>query len=219
MGVSIGSKAGSTGTLGAFVRVGREVGLLSNRHVLDPAFAGTKGLSIVQPGGADGGSEEIATFRSSHPISFTDPNKADAAVAVLDAGVNYDATQLRGYGALDPVPADPVAYHLVGKVGRTSGLTTGFIRSVELDGVEVDYGSNRIAIFNDQVEIVGHYFKRPFAEIGDSGSLIFDLNDRRPVALHFAAGEPEGPQAPSVAYATPIGEVLRLLEADFVVAK
>lgn len=64
------------------------------------------------------------------------------------------------------------------KSGRTTGLTTGTVRQVDVT-VRVSYGAGRVATFVDQL------MAGPMSRGGDSGSAVLDP-DRRLVGLLFA---------------------------------
>jgi hypothetical protein len=76
----------------------------------------------------------------------------------------------------------------VTKSGRTTGVTTGRITAIRVDGVTVNYGTLQnpvIGTFDNCVQIMGTT-GRPFSDRGDSGSVILDASSGRPVALLFA---------------------------------
>jgi hypothetical protein len=75
------------------------------------------------------------------------------------------------------------------KSGRTTGVTTGTITAIKVNGVRVNYADRgqppKIATFNNCVEIVGDN-GIPFSNPGDSGSVILEASTGKPVALLFA---------------------------------
>jgi hypothetical protein len=74
------------------------------------------------------------------------------------------------------------------KVGRTTGITTGYITSTNGSGVQVNYGtpqSPRMAVYSNVITIVGEN-GQPFSLPGDSGSVILEADSGQPVALLFA---------------------------------
>jgi hypothetical protein len=76
---------------------------------------------------------------------------------------------------------------IVGKTGRTTGLTVGRITAVRV-AVNVNYGGGLIAHLVDQVSIQS-VSATPFSAGGDSGSSIWTCNAvRNPVSLLFAGG-------------------------------
>ena len=70
----------------------------------------------------------------------------------------------------------------VEKVGRTTGLTTGYIAAINVT-IKVQY-TNFVATFVDQIEVKGNFIKA-----GDSGSMmVTDDTHHYPVGLNFAGG-------------------------------
>ena len=107
------------------------------------------------------------------------------------------------------IPSNLLATDRVGcriqKSGRTTGLTTGSIVTVDVT-VLVNYGDGRLARFVDQF-LVG---PGPFSGAGDSGSVIFrDGPSPRAVGLLFAA-------SPWYTIANPIAAVLESVRASMV---
>jgi hypothetical protein len=98
---------------------------------------------------------------------------------------------------------------VVRKRGRTTGLTTGRITSVDTT-VLMDYRDGLgVRVLRDQVRIeaVGGGL---MGDYGDSGSAVVDP-DNRVVGL-YVAGNPSG----TVAFASPIGKVLDELDVDLI---
>src|SRR3954454_2964111 len=54
-GISVAQPAVTAGTLGGFVRVGGQLAIVSNTHVLAASDAAAIGDAVLQPGPADGG--------------------------------------------------------------------------------------------------------------------------------------------------------------------
>lgn len=132
-----------------------------------------------------------------------EPNPIDAAVAVstpAELGVSTPQGEFgsnSGYGTprstLHPAYGDPELLgdeelvQLLGvavqKYGRTTGLTTGTIDTVNASvNVCQDSACATVAMFTDQLIVTA---AAPFSAGGDSGSLVVD-NQRRPVGLLFA---------------------------------
>jgi hypothetical protein len=204
-GCSLGLPAAGTGTLGGFVRSEEgALSILSNNHVLADEDRAPLGAPILQPGPVDGGREpedEVARLACPVPISWSEGNRVDAAIATVGAGIECDTAALRGLGRLAGV-ADPDAdVDLVEKLGRTTGRTRGQVTAVEVDNVVVAYDGGNVR-FDGQIEIHGVQH-RHFSTAGDSGSLIVTSPDRLAYALLFA-----GSDAADVTYANPIGTVL-----------
>lgn len=217
-GVSVGHVNVTAGTLGS-----RAIGLtapwtnrhliLSNNHVLADVNAGAVGDSIIQPGDLDGGAhpaDQIAVLARWVPIAF------GGAANFVDAAIGWAWHQrIRGelYYLSGGAPAyystgtEPLAASLgliVGKSGRTTGLTQGRVTQIGVS-VNVNYAGRGVALFRDQIAIES-VNTRPFAAGGDSGSLIWHWADGvRPVGLLFAGGG-------GVTFANPIAPVLAALD-------
>lgn len=208
-GVSIGHVDVTAGTLGCLVDLGDGAPhLLSNNHVLADSGAATLGDPILQPGPADGGDPDdpIAELTSFVPIAFDGaPNAVDAAVARV-----LDPTDVRpeilDVGLPVPPPVDAALYQSVLKHGRTTAHTVGVVVDLAAD-IQVRFGT-RTALFRDQLAVVG-IGASPFSDGGDSGSLIVDAVDLRPVALLFAGGG-------GTTFGNPIAPVLEAFGATIV---
>src|SRR5215204_3502489 len=115
-------------------------------------------------------------------------NRFDAAIAqVSDLGA-IKRGNILGIGNFATQIAAPQPGMRVTKSGRTTGVTTGVVTAVNVNNVQVNYGTQsnpRIASFNETVQIVGDD-GRPFSAPGDSGSVILDRGSKKPVALLFA---------------------------------
>jgi hypothetical protein len=201
-GVSIAPlNANYVGTLGCFVRGvasgAEQIYALSNNHVLADVNSLPIGTAIVQPGAETGPTtpaDAFAALSSFIPVQFPTSRSArvvnhfDAAIArVTDAGLIRTAAMF-GIGNYTPNRAAPVPGTSVTKSGRTTGVTTGVITAIHVNGVQINYGTQagpRIAVFDDVIEITGTA-GRPFSLPGDSGSVILESNSGRPVALLFA---------------------------------
>jgi hypothetical protein len=216
-GVSVGHVSITAGTLGS-----RAIGLtapwnnrhliLSNNHVLANSNAARVGDSILQPGPADGGrhpGDQIAVLARWVPINF------GGAANVVDAAFGW-AWHERIRGEQYYISGGRAAYYrtgtaplaaslglIVGKSGRTTGLTQGRVTQIGVS-VNVNYGAGRVALFRNQIAIQS-VNANPFSAGGDSGSLIWHwANGVRPVGLLFAGGG-------GTTFANPIGSVLAAL--------
>jgi hypothetical protein len=217
IGSSIGHFKITAGTLGAFVR-SRDDGsvlILSNNHVLANEGKAKKGDHILQPGDFDGGddpAQKVGELLRFARLRRAEANLVDGAVATIDGGIEFDHRTLTGLGKLagpgDPVLADD---DQVGKVGRTTGTTSGRVSAFEMDNVVVEYDLG-VLRFDSQVEIES-VDSGPFSQGGDSGSLIVDA-DRRAVALLFAGSDQGGSNGQGLTYANAIRSVLDALKVD-----
>ncbi|MGY1770647.1 hypothetical protein [Blastococcus sp. SYSU D00813] len=210
-GLSVAHPSVTAGTLGGFVLAGGRPAVLSNNHVLAAGDAAVEGDAVLQPGPADGGApgDRVATLAAFARFGGG-PNLVDAAVAVLDDGVEVDTAGRPGgplgaeVAGADDVDPDEV----VEKVGRTTGHTRGRVTAVEVDGVAVQY-DDAVHTFDGQVEIEGLH--GAFSAGGDSGLVIWRSSDRAPLALLFAGSEVGGAQGGGVTYASPLATVLDVL--------
>lgn len=225
IGSSIGHHAVTAGTLGAFVRRGRQLCVLSNNHVLADEGRARKGDRVLQRAWFDGGSPKTESVgRVSQWVTLRPraANLVDAALATIDAGIESDPGRLRALvGGRDRrlagagpefVDVGTVVY----KVGRTSGATKGRVTAFDLDNVVVNFDVGNLR-FDNQIEIEGSG-TAAFSDGGDSGSLIVTpagarRHDMVAVALLFAGSESGGANDRGLTYANPIHEVLRLLNA------
>ena len=222
-GLSVAHPDVTAGTLGGFVRLGGELAILSNNHVLAASGTARIGDAVVQPGPADGGTpaDRVATLSVFEGLTAARANLVDAAVATLDPGVDAEPGDLVGGPLAGPVPGilDIEPDDLVEKVGRTTGHTHGRITAVEVDGVAVEYDAlsspRGIYRFDDQIEIAGR--AGAFSQGGDSGSVIWRTRDRAPLCLLFAGSSTGGDGGAGVTFASPLSTVLAVLGAQWVV--
>ncbi len=207
----------TAGTLGGFVRTASGLAILSNNHVLAASNAASPGDAVLQPGPADGGDagDRVATLSAFEPMVAGRANLVDAAVAVLDEGVDASPGDVPGGPLPGPVPPslDVDPDEAVEKIGRTTGHTAGRITAVEVDGVAVQY-DDAVYRFDDQIEIEGR--SGAFSAGGDSGSVIWRSRDRAPVALLFAGSETGGAAGTGVTFANPLATVLSALGVEWI---
>lgn len=201
-GYSVGHFKITAGTIGCFCTGNQaprnaRMMALSNNHVLANVNAGVYGDCVVQPGPYDGGKcppDQIAILERYVPINFAAgaSNSVDCATAWcwhdrVRRDLAYQNGSTINYFRIGAAPVAPSLGMLVGKTGRTTGLTTGRITAVGV-AVNVNYGGGRVAHFVDQVSIQS-LNANPFSAGGDSGSSIWTWTAaRNPVALLFAGG-------------------------------
>lgn len=231
-GFSIAHVEVTAGTLGCLAR-GRgasrcdDVLCLSNNHVIANSNDARIGDCICQPGPADGGScpdDQIAALERFVEIKYDlTPNRVDCATGLCDPDAvipeigyeNGDDVELFRIG---DVPAPASLGMLVGKSGRTTGLTRGIVSGLDWAGV-VDYDDRRIAFFEDQIVISG-LEGEAFSAGGDSGSCIWEWDEtRNPVGLLFAGSSPDDDEegvdeGDYITLANPISVVLDELDID-----
>jgi hypothetical protein len=217
-GLSVAHYSVTAGTLGGFVRVGGRLAVLSNNHVLAASDAAELGDPVLQPGPADGGTAEdrVGSLLAFEDLVANRANRVDAAVAVLDQGVDTEPGDVPGGALTGPIPGnlDIDPDELVEKIGRTTGHTHGRITAVEVDGVAVEYDDG-VYRFDDQIEIAGRAGE--FSAGGDSGSVIWRSRDRAPLGLLFAGSSTGGDGGAGVTFANPLATVLAVLGAEWVV--
>ena len=215
-GLSVAHPSVTAGTIGGFVRLHGALAIVSNSHVLAAGGAAALGDPVLQPGPYDGGgpADRVATLAGFVPFRAEGAVLVDAAVAVLDHGVDADPDGLPGGPLLGRVPAavDIDPDELVEKVGRTTGHTRGRVSAVEVDGVAVQYDDG-LHTFDDQVEIEG--LDGAFSQGGDSGSIIWRSADRAPLALLFAGSTRGGSAGGGVTFANPLVTVLSSLGVEW----
>jgi hypothetical protein len=205
-GVSISPlNANFVGTLGCFLMRRNmdteEIFVLSNNHVLADVDSLPPGTLIVQPGPESppfqtSPADAFAALHTVIPIRFpggtgSPPvfNRFDAAIANVTNGDIIQRGQMFGGIKYDPSRVvTPIPGMRVMKMGRTTGFTRGMITATNLQGVQVNYGTQqfpRIAVFRNTIRIVGDG-GASFSLPGDSGSVILEEETGHPVALLFA---------------------------------
>ncbi|MGE5416073.1 MAG: hypothetical protein ACM3UZ_04795 [Acidobacteriota bacterium] len=206
-GVSIGHFQITAGTLGSVVfkkHSGKKM-ILSNNHVLANSTNGRDGLArtgdpILQPGPLDGGTirrDTIARLYQFVPLKDKGFNVVDAAIA-KPLNPSLVENRILGIGNVNGITL-PRTGMMVKKSGRTTGLTSGTIRAVDVT-IIIDY-DGKLRKFMHQ--IVTNSFDKP----GDSGSLVLDSSNRA-VGLLFAGSE-------TTTIINPISAVLKLLKIRF----
>ncbi len=210
VGVSIGSRYSTAGTLGAKVidiKTGDEM-ILSNWHVLAGRPGARPGLPIWQPGWIDGGTREDNTIAE---LSRWVLGPFDAAVAKLNGARKVTTKTLEGRSIEDVT--EPRLGMRVWKSGRSTGYTEGYIDGIKMR-VSIPYGELGVK----RIDYVFHVVPRPGAaksEIsmgGDSGAVWVDDDSGKAVGLHFAG---ERANLPEHALANEIMLVTKALNVRF----
>ncbi|RIH66869.1 PKD domain-containing protein [Mariniphaga sediminis] len=207
IGVSTGHPDITAGTIGCRVKDAEgNVFALSNNHVYANRNEASIGDNVLQPGPYDGGSDPadaIGTLYDFEPISFSENNLMDAAIALCSTGTLGTSTPADAYGTPGSTTVSAAIGLDVQKYGRTTGWTHGTISEINVT-VDVCYQSRgpfkcvQAARFVDQITIT----PGDFSDGGDSGSLIVtDNSSNSPVGLLFAGSSTH-------TIATPIGVVL-----------
>lgn len=196
-----------SGTLGALVTDGTTEYILSNNHILARSDQAAPGEDISQPGLIDNNCrvpDIVADFTAAPPLG----SNVDAAIAELRPGMMDSSGFIEDIGVPNSNIIAPTVDLPVAKSGRTTGLTTGTISSINTS-VNIQYqrgcGSGRkfFVFYTNQVVINSSSFSAG----GDSGSLIVtNDSNHNPVALLYAGSS-------TTTIGNPIGEVLDKLEA------
>jgi hypothetical protein len=193
------------GTLGALAvdRDGNVMGL-TTFHAACVDDAWSIGDVMVHPSRVDGGSclEDVVGALCRAALS----GSVDAAAVVVPRPRSWRPS-IVGIGAVTG-SASAARGTVVRKRGRTTGLTTGRVASVDAT-VLLDYRDGLgVRVLRDQlrIESVGGMM----GDHGDSGSAVVDP-DNRVVGL-YVAGNTSG----TVVFASPIGKVLEELDVDLV---
>lgn len=176
IGSSISTPFGLTGTLGLFAKPfdSGDVCLLSCNHIISELNAASIGSLVLQPGTADGGKngDHIGALSQLWPVLTTgEANLIDAAAATVDHKLFPLSNNVAGFGAIKTVGMVPSPRSKAMKLGRTTGLTHGFVRAHGIHNFRLSW-KGEVAIFDSCIEIVGN--RSRFSAPGDSGSIIFD---------------------------------------------
>lgn len=180
--------------------------ILSNNHVLANLNKAKTGAPIVQPGSLDGGTEkrdQIGEFfkcvqlelgRAKLQLNDQPKNIVDAALAKVEFGnVSREIYWIgypKGWRKKETVQkafTTAKGRLKVQKVGRTTNYTVGEVRDLGFDG-RVDYANGKFAYFEDQLLITSATKWHRFAEEGDSGAIVLDMENRI-IGLLFGAGK------------------------------
>lgn len=222
VGASTAHRAGRTGTLGFFARRNRDgtMGFVSANHVIAAQDRGQEGDPIYHPAAADGGCTDaycIGLLAGDYPrLGQRGARTVDCAFARLVDGVEYETCSVGAGERLVATPVPPAEHIAVGKVGRTTGRTSGRITAFALDDSKVNYsfGVGEVR-FNGQIEIESAD-QSPFSSPGDSGSVVFTA-DGHPLGLVYSRSAAGGLSNMGLTMANPIGVVLDALGVTLVV--
>jgi hypothetical protein len=212
-GNSVGHWRSMGGTLGAFVKRGKQLMMLSNSHVLANSGKAKKGDDIIYPGKPDGGKKpadlvgELADFIQ-FKLGGEFVNRVDCAIAApLESRLEDIKTAIKVLGLPKGVIKARRGMRIT-KFGRTTGRTTGEVLDVNFR-TTITYQGVGVVGFIDQVLCTR------YTEPGDSGSLVIDKATGRAVGLHFSGSAATGESSGSSIF-NPIAEVLRALNVRLV---
>lgn len=188
---------------------------VTNNHVIARLNAAAAHEDVTQPGRHDKeNASVIGQLERFVPLDFTGgDNLVDCACAWVDPDdVRPDHVFLESgvhrFFRVGAEVEDARRDMIVGKSGRTTGLTAGRVIDVAAS-IRVNF-RGKFAQFRDVIAITG--LNGLFTQGGDSGSLVWTYDDaRRPVGLHFAGGSHKGDSA---SFSIPIRRVLDALDVD-----
>ena len=183
LGVSIGTRHSTAGTLGAKVidRQTNQEMILGNWHVMVATLAPVPHLPIWQPGRIDGGDNKQAIAQLSRHIL----GPYDAAVGLITGQRPITTQTIEGNPIEDAMI--PTLGMQVWKSGRTTGYTKGVIDGLKMS-VPINYRVAGSRMMEDVFRIVprrGHE-NQEISKGGDSGSVWVDEATGKAVGLHFA---------------------------------
>lgn len=207
---SIGHYNITAGTFGCLVRERDCWGeyILSNNHVLANSNEALKGDPILQPGSFDGGTlwgDVIARLHKYVPLHFNSWNSYNLVDAALAKPIDGSKIIAPIAGLETPNGTEEATLGMsVIKSGRTTGVTTGTVWSVNVTVTVVGY-SGGWALFKNQI-LTG-----AMSAGGDSGSLLLSQSDHKAVGLLFAG-------SPWVTVHNNITNVLMALDIDPIIA-
>ncbi len=192
LGVSIGSRFATAGTLGAKVidqATGAEM-ILSNWHVLAGRKNVKPGLPIWQPGWIDGGTRVENTIAE---LSRWVLGPYDAAVARINGArkVKNETVEGRPINKL----TIPRLGMRVWKSGRSTGLTEGFVDGVRMT-VPILYPGIGTRLLNGVFRIIPRpgSIRDEMSIGGDSGAVWVDEESEAAIGLHFAGETGNSPE-------------------------
>lgn len=187
-GFSVGAAGLASGTIAGFLKSKTKgVYLLSNAHVLTGNVSdGNPGNAVLQPGGGDGGSEQIGAVACVCPIAHKGKSTIDAAVALLKPDIEVSAHYDR-IGELKGIRSPQVG-DAVRMVCRTSGYVEGVVRETNYSASNLKASPNlSCSVYSDYVGIVRIERSGGICACrsGDSGGLWIG-SDGKACALNFA---------------------------------
>lgn len=221
-GISIGHIDITAGTLGGLMRDNEtgNVVILSNNHVIANSNSASIGDPILQPGPHDGGTypaDHLANLTRFVEIFFDGTeNRVDAAIATPIDTVLWNT---RDIGPETPsegrVLTEADLGLFVHKTGRTTEHTQGFVQAL-FATVQVKYDLFQKATFVDQIIVSQSPAEEDFSNGGDSGSLVYD-SQNRVVGLLFAGSE-GSEEEPATTIVNPIHAVCEQLNLGFLLS-
>jgi hypothetical protein len=230
--ISLGTSGGWTydlangyccgGTLGALVRIGTTLYVLSASHVLegDTVSGGNNRIAqtgdpVIQPGLIDEQcnrylAQTVGTLVKKRSLATSN---VDCGIARVVGGMVRTDGAILGIGTISHYTSAASLNQHVKKSGRTSGLThshvSGLNATVRVAFTQECNGGTYYKNFSGQIVVANP--SNGFLRAGDSGSLMVQDTspNSRAIGLLFAGNNTE-------AFANPIGQVLSFLGATMV---
>jgi hypothetical protein len=192
IGISLGNANECLpGTIGAIVQRGGVRYLLGPNHLLARRNAATIGEDIVQPSRPDASAacdpsspaDRVGRLADFEPLRFGgSANTIDGAIAELTTGEVTCATPPGFYGVPASTVAAPAPGLPIAKLGRTTGLTIGNIKSVNVK-LNLRYPEGKVRMVGQMLT------SKSFGDFGDSGSLVVAHDGTlRPVGMLIGGG-------------------------------
>lgn len=206
IGISLGNANECIpGTTGAIVTRGGVRYLLGPNHLLARRNAATIGEDIVQPSRVDASAacdpspltNRVGRLVDFEPLVFGGGDNAiDGAIAELTISDVTCATPTGFYGMPSATIATGAPGLTIQKLGRTTGLTGGEIKSVNVK-LNLFYPEGKVRLVGQMLTSKG------FGDFGDSGSLVVTSDGTlRPVGMLIGGGNN------GTGVVTPIGPLL-----------
>jgi len=185
-GYSIGT-VGSSGSVGLIVTNVPNASqrfIFSNNHVLNPTNSSAM-TETLQPGGADNGYLGRDTVGRLYRYVELQKNKSNWVDIALSIPRTNRLLSPR-YATVGVLPGYVTTYRVgerLKKVGRTTGLVSGVVDSINTD-IQIDYGESLGTLnFKSQTVVRG---RNPVSLPGDSGSVWLREHDNYAAAVNFA---------------------------------
>jgi len=209
-------------TLGALVRIGTSLYILSACHVLegDTVLGGNNRIAqtgdpIIQPGLIDEQcntnlAQRVATLVKKRSLATSN---TDCAIASITSGMVRTDGAILGIGTISHSTSAASLNQNVKKSGRTTGTTrshvSGLNATVRVAFTRECHGGTYYKTFNGQIVVANP--SNNFMKAGDSGALLVQdvSSNPRAIGLLFAGNN-------TAAFANPIGQVLNFLGATMV---
>lgn len=221
-GVSVGlAGLNGAGTLGclAYGRSAPRDGytlMLSCNHVIANTNNVAANACLPQPGIEDGGrcpADQIAAFERYVTINFSGNNVVDCATGWcwpdrVRREIVYASATGPAFMRMSNTPVSPVCNQAVGKSGRSTGMTNGYVRC-DFTSCRAWYPGKRSALFVNQIAVEGG--SGPFSAKGDSGAIVWTWDTTMsPIGLLFAGATTS--RGRHLTFANPMAAVLQSLD-------